>query len=69
MFFIVFIQADEIEALSAIYGDQFHNEDDIEKKFSIEITDGKNIPHYVLSLQVCITAFTALCLFLFYNFF
>lgn len=45
-------QADEIEALSAIYGEEWCVVDDINRIYCIQITDGQEKPVWSLSFQV-----------------
>jgi hypothetical protein len=51
-FFFQF-QADEIEALSAIYGDEWCVIDEESRIFCIRVSDSTESPKWSLSLQVC----------------
>jgi len=45
-------KADEVEALSAIYGDQWVIEDAVERRFSIIVTDGGDTLNQQNSIQL-----------------
>ena len=45
-------KADEVEALAAIYGDEWHVEDAVERRYSININDGSADTHNSIQLQV-----------------
>lgn len=45
-------QADEVEALTAIYGNDWCVEDAVERRFSINIGDGSSVHHNHIQLQV-----------------
>lgn len=45
-------QADEVEALSAIYGDEWTVEDPVDRRYSIKISDGSTPTKYSIQLEV-----------------
>jgi len=46
------IQADEVEALTAIYGNDWCVEDAVERRFSINVSDGSSLHQNHIQLQV-----------------
>ena len=48
----VVYKADEVEALAAIYGDEWCVEDAVERRYSININDGSADTHNSIQLQV-----------------
>ena len=52
--FFFFYQADEIEALSSIYGDEWCIVDDEHRIYCIQVNDGQEKPVWSLSFQVSI---------------
>ena len=51
-----FTQADEIEALTAIYGDEWCVIDEQSRIFCIRVSDQTDNPNWTLSLQVSVIA-------------